>query len=147
MNLNFVVPKITFRNVSDILHQEETMWQPYYYSSHYLKLIVEGHVATIEYYVAQGWQAFLLSFMFHNIPGKPEDVLLRMENEIYRIYTSIIFWDVKQPRLAKNKDRVSKWILCPDYPVPKGVKGRISDISINNGGKHFGGVGLLPPWS
>ncbi len=120
--------------------------QPYYYTQHDLQRIVDGHIFTVEKYVAEGWLAFLLTFMFHHIPGRPQDVLYRMEKEIYRVYTAAIKWDVKQPRLAKNKDRVSKLILCEDYPVPKGQKGRISGISIN-GGKHFGGVALVPPWS
>src|SRR5689334_12078003 len=91
-----------------------------------------------------GWDAYLLSFMFHPVPGATTTKLQIMGEAIYRFYATFLTRVVRNPNSIYQLSQRPLFFAAPDYPVPKHQKQRLSDVSINNG-LHMHGL-LVVPW-
>ena len=96
----------------------------------------------IKEYVMQGYKPFLLTFMFHELPGNGRTMATIMRQDIEHFYRTILKWIVRKPRTAPI-DQLPKFIVLPDRPVFKYQKQELDDVEINNG-VHMHGIFLIP---
>jgi hypothetical protein len=100
----------------------------------------------IEEYVRDGWDPYLLTFMFRQLGGSNSGVARQMEREVERVYTTFVTHVVRRPRALSALGRLPIWWCSHDLPVHKRGKSSLRDASIN-GGRHMHAIALQPPWS
>jgi hypothetical protein len=91
----------------------------------------------------EGWQGYLISFMFKSLRGSRASVIRQMEKEVERVYAGVLKQLFRHPRKVPSL-LMPLWIVCPDFPVPKHEKKELREVSINSG-LHFQGVAAMPP--
>jgi hypothetical protein len=110
-------------------------------------LIINGYSQMVADRIHAGWDGYLLTFMFKPIGGSQRNVNRQMERELERVYAKSLTRIIRKPA-SHEISKLPLWIVCPDYPVPKGDGERQSlhDVAVN-GGRHMHAVALVPPWS
>lgn len=104
--------------------------------------IIEGWRRLIMRYLKKGWDAYLVSLLFHEIPGSRDSKIIQMNREIERVYNRLATRMVRKTWSPAHAHNLPKGIFLPDLPVPKirsGQKSTIEDVSINDG-LHMGGI-------
>jgi hypothetical protein len=91
-----------------------------------------------------GWQPYFINFMFNNIPGKKSTKLQVMEDNVVRVYSTLVTHVVRKPNAPLWKAFRPIFIGAPDLPVVKSRKVSAYDRVVNEGW-HFNGCLLLPP--
>lgn len=111
-------------------------------------LIVSSYGKMITDRLNDGWNGYLLTFMFKQIAGSGYSVHRQMEREVERVYAKSLTWIIKKKSLYRQTHKLPLLIGCPDYPVPKGEarKQSLRDVTVNDG-RHFHAVEVVPPWS
>jgi hypothetical protein len=70
-------------------------WSPDHYR---LKTcLVDGYTRLITDRIHDGWSAYLLTIMFHQIPGQRSAVLKRMKDEVQRVYSTFLTGFIENP--------------------------------------------------
>ena len=108
--------------------------------------LTAGYGEWAERLVAQGFVAYLLTFMFDPLSGSPAAVLAAMEREVVRAYVAHVTRVVRKPTAPSSWGRLPVWLCSPDFPVFKHVRQRLADVAVN-GGAHVHAVAFDPPWS
>jgi len=108
--------------------------------------LLHGYQKWIQDYINQGWQPYLISFMFFPLPGTQSSILRQMKREIERVNSRLVTRFDRSPRSRAGFKRLPRMFLFPDFPIYKHEKKSILDVSINNG-LHYGGIVLTPPIS
>jgi hypothetical protein len=88
------------------------------------------------------WNGFQVTFMFNHIPGNFQRKCEVMEDEIDRVYRTLVPQVERSPRSAAGSKRVPILIAFPDYPRKKLDRSSTLDVKINDG-LHFHGVVLV----
>lgn len=96
-------------------------------------------------WMEEGYELYLISFMFKPIRGSEATLLKIMEASLEAFYASLITRVVRRPR-SVSIDLLPRLLAHPDLPVQKQAKITLSDACIN-GGLHFQAVLALPPKS
>jgi hypothetical protein len=91
-----------------------------------------------------GWNGYLVSFMFHSVPGATTTKLQIMGEALYRFYATFLTRVARKPNSIFQLSQRPLFIAVPDYPVPKRRKQKVSEVTINNG-LHMHGL-LVVPW-
>ncbi|WAJ27857.1 hypothetical protein [Antarcticirhabdus aurantiaca] len=97
-------------------------------------------------HIFKGWEGYIITFMFDHIPGRAASQIDQMEKEVVRVYRTLLTRIVRRPQQRCERDRLPRWIVVPDFPVPKHAKTSLGDVTIN-GGLHMHAIALLPPTS
>jgi hypothetical protein len=95
-----------------------------------------------------GWDEYLFTVMFHNLPGSKATKIIQMHHEVTTLYGRLATRMVRKPRLPSWAEYSPIGLFIPDLPVPKakqGSKSTIADLSINDG-LHLHGVVLGNRW-
>jgi len=110
--------------------------------------MIEGYGELVQKYIDEGFRAYLVTFMFRPLAGSMnrKAILVQMNNEVQRVYSTFITRVVRNPRSPASGDRLPILIACPDFPVPKRQKQPLADLTINDG-LHCHGVLLVPTHS
>ena len=109
------------------------------------KQIIAGYTELIQRHIdKKGDNAFLLTFMFKSLVGSRQSVLIRMDDEVQRVYSTFVTRAARNPRSPTQEAFLPFLITVPDGPVSKRKKQRPSDVQIN-GGLHIHGI-LCVPW-
>jgi hypothetical protein len=110
-----------------------------------MRIKIKGFQEMIERRMERdGWNGYLVSFMFHPVPGATRTKLEVMGEAIYRFYATFLTRVVRNPNSVFQLSQRPLLIAVPDYPVPKHRKQKISDVTINDG-LHMHGL-LVVPW-
>jgi hypothetical protein len=88
------------------------------------------------------WNGFQVTFMFNHIPGTFERKCEVMEDEIDRVYRTLVPQVERFPRSAARSKRLPILIAFPDYPRKKLDRSSRLAVTINDG-LHFHGVVLV----
>jgi hypothetical protein len=88
------------------------------------------------------WNGFQVTFMFNHIPGTFERKCLVMENEIDRVYRTLVPRVERFPRSPAGSKRLPILIAFPDYPQQWIKSADLLDVTINDG-LHFHGIMLV----
>jgi hypothetical protein len=109
------------------------------------KQIIAGYSQLIQRHIdKKGDYAFLVTFMFKSLAGSKQSILMRMNDEVQRVYSTFVTRAARNPRSPTQKAFLPFLITVPDGPYFKRKKQRLSDVSIN-GGLHIHGI-LCVPW-
>lgn len=100
----------------------------------------------VKEHMSKGWEGYIITFMFDHIPGRAASQIEQMEKEVVRVYRTLLTRVVRRPQQRCERDRLPRWIVVPDFPVPKHAKISLQDVTLN-GGLHMQGIALLPPAS
>ncbi|MDB5594199.1 MAG: hypothetical protein JWM36_1160 [Hyphomicrobiales bacterium] len=110
------------------------------------KDIIKAYGDMVEDRIRQGWDGYLLTFMFRQLSGSDWSVSRQMELEAERIYATLVTRVVRKPKSEKQIPQLPIMLCCPDFPVFKHTKSNLADIAINDG-RHLHGASLMPPTS
>ena len=109
------------------------------------KQIIVGYSELIRRHIDKnGDNAFLLTFMFKSLAGSRQSLLIRMDDEVQRVYSTFVMRVARNPRSPTREALLPFLITAPDGPVFKRKKQRPSHAGINNG-LHIHGI-LCVPW-
>jgi hypothetical protein len=109
----------------------------------YRKRLIGGYVELIQRSMEQGFNAYLLSFMFKPLPGSRKTVLSQMHDEVQRVHSTFVTRVARNPRSNGQKAYLPFLITVPDCPIFTENKHRPQDVKINNG-LHLHGVLCTP---
>ena len=85
--------------------------------------LISGYTDLVEQRVQDGWQPYLITFMFKRLPGNKSSVIKQMRDEIERVYATLVTRVVRKPRSPKSADRLPVLIGFADLaPCPSGKR-------------------------
>ena len=118
-----------------------TMTMP---SRKHLKQNISGYAEWVKQRLGEGYQGFLMTFMFNSLSGNIRSINDQMQKQIENVYASFLTRLYRKP----NAFGVNQPVLigCPDFPVPKYEKKTLNDI-VTNEGLHHHGILLIAPGS
>jgi hypothetical protein len=116
----------------------------HHYSSSNLSKLINEYSKWIKQYLDEGWRPFLLSFMFKPLCNGGK--MVQMNDEIDRVYSTLITRVVRNPRSPFQSHLSPILIVVPDFPVRKRQKQSLNNLSINCG-LHMHGILVMPPSS
>jgi hypothetical protein len=90
----------------------------------------------------QLWTGYQLTFMFNHIRGSFERKCEVMEDEIDRVYRTLVPQVERFPRSRAGRKRLPILVAFPDYPTRKLDRSTHLDVKINDG-LHYHGVILV----
>jgi hypothetical protein len=90
----------------------------------------------------QLWNGFLVTFMFNHIPGGLDKKCKAMEDEIDRVYRTLVSQVERFPKSPAGRKRLPILLAFPDYPTRKLDRSSLLDVKINDG-VHYHGVVLV----
>ena len=79
------------------------------------------------------FDGFILSFMFHPLPGGKSAVLEQMRRDIERVYARLAKRMFRHPNSCTSYPNLPRLFAVPDVPVPKREKSKLRDVVINDG--------------
>ena len=88
------------------------------------------------------WNGFQVTFMFNHIPGSFKRKCVVMEDEIDRVYRTLVPEVERFPRSPAGSRRFPILIAFPDYPQRWIKSADLLDVTINDG-LHFHGILLV----
>jgi hypothetical protein len=88
------------------------------------------------------WNGFQITFMFNHIPGSFERKCEAMEDEIDRVYRTLVPNVERSPRSPAGSKRLPILVAFPDYPTRKLGRSSTLDVKINDG-LHYHGTVLV----
>ena len=98
----------------------------------HLKTLIHGHRQWIQRFLDQGWDGYLFTVTFNDLPGKRDTKIIQMHREVTRLYGRLATRMIRKPRSSTW----AKW---------GAKKGTIADVSINDG-LHMDGIMLGNRW-
>ena len=81
----------------------------------------------------EGWNVYLVTFMFNQIPGTAATKLKEMQNNVSRFYSKMITHVVRKPNSIYYLHKRPKMLAAPDYPVFKHEKKNFAEVRVNDG--------------
>jgi hypothetical protein len=120
----------------------------HYINTQDIQSIIDAWTQLIQGFVDQGWDAYLVSVLFHQLAGSRKTKIIQMNQEITRVYNRLGTRMIRDPKSPKWAKYLPIGVFVPDYPVPKfrkETKSTILDVSINDG-QHMGGIILANKW-
>lgn len=106
--------------------------------------LVDAFGKWIKQYFKDGWDAYLFTFMFNQLPGAQQTQRDQMHEEITAVYRKLVTRVVRKPKSSKNADLLPRGVFFLDKPAQKRQKQRIRDVPVNDG-LHMHGIVVLPP--
>jgi hypothetical protein len=109
---------------------------------------INNYIEGIHQFVRQsmrvGFEPYIATFLFRSLPSSEVAAKNIMVEEIRGVYGRFLTEVVRNPWSEQNRCNRPILIGCPDWPVAKGIKGRIKQ-RVGATGIHFAGVLLIPP--
>lgn len=105
-----------------------------------------GYAQLIQQRVQDGWLPHLITFMFSQLPGSPSAVVKQMQDEVERVYATLVTRVVRKPRSPQSADRLPVFVGFADLPVARREKKQLREITLNDG-LHYQGILLMPAQS
>ena len=105
------------------------------------KQLINGYSLWVQERVDDlGWNPFLMTFMFKPSSG---NIMIKMANEVTRVYSTFLPRVVRNPRSKFAKDLRPLLLAVPDLPVAKRQKQKLHNVKINNG-LHMHAILVVP---
>jgi hypothetical protein len=112
----------------------------------YVKLgLIHHYGSWVQQQMDEGWDGYLFTFVFNQLPGSIRVKNQLMEREIVRWYGRLATRTVRKPRSPKWAPLLPKGVFVPDLPVYKKSKQDLRDVFINDG-LHMHGIGVANRW-
>ena len=94
-------------------------------------------------YISEGWNAYLVTFMFKPLPGDRYAIIKQMQRGVETFYCTLVTRAVRLNRSKNLRHLLPRLVGAPDVPVFKHAKQSVSDVCINDG-LHFHAIVLTP---
>ena len=108
--------------------------------------LIQAHADWPQGWLNQGWDGYLFTFMFNQMPGSRHAMVRQMHQELLRWYGRLATRTIRKTRSPVWIPFLPKGIFVPDLPVPKRVKQDIRDVSTNDG-LHMHGIVVANRWA
>jgi hypothetical protein len=95
--------------------------------------LIQAYGEWVQEYLDNGWDGYLFTFMFHQLPGSLNTKGQQMEKEILRWYGRLATRTVRKPRSPTWAPLLPKGIFVRDLPVPKRSKQDLRNVVVNDG--------------
>jgi hypothetical protein len=92
--------------------------------------------------VAQGWDPYLVTLTFDELPGSMQAQIAQMHHAAMAVYSRLVTRMVRKPRSPSWASRLPRAVFAPDLPVPKRRTTPVQEPPANDG-LHLHGVILL----
>src|SRR3954447_20237115 len=93
---------------------------------------IQSYATWASEHVEDGWDPYLVTFMFNHVPGSRAGVLRQMQRELERVYAISLTRVIRKPWCEAEQNRLPILIACPDFPVPKRGKQCLHDVTVND---------------
>jgi hypothetical protein len=114
--------------------------------NHHIKLdLIQAYGKWVQQYLDAGWDGYLFSFLFQQLPGSLMTKTQLMERELLRWYGRLATRSIRKPRSPEWAPLLPKGVFVPDLPVFKRSKQNLRDVVINDG-LHMHGIGVANRW-
>jgi hypothetical protein len=124
-------------------HSEAGIWNPFAKDTISHKELTIGYTELINQRVQDGYRPYLITFMFSQLPGSPSAVIKQMQDEVERVYATLVTRVVRKPRSPRSADRLPVFVGFADLPVAKREKKQLQEVALNDG-LHHHGILLMP---
>ena len=102
--------------------------------NHHIKLaLIQAYGKWVQQYLDAGWDGYLFSFLFQQLPGSLMTKTQLMERELLRWYGRLATRSIRKPRSPQWAPLLPKGVFVPDLPVFKRSKQNLRDVVINDG--------------
>ena len=105
---------------------------------------IDGLAEWVTMYVHEGFEPYLIGFLFRLTSSNAGPSHQVMEGEIRRVYGRFLTENARYPWSKGNAGNRPVLIACPDWPIFKWNK-TSKVIDLPHGGVHAGGILLVPP--
>lgn len=106
--------------------------------------VIDAYGEWVKEYIAKGWQAYIVTFMFKPLRGENRySFVRRMKQSVEIFYSTLVTRVVRYNRSRALQHLLPRLIAAPDLPVFKHAKQSIGDVCINEG-VHFHAIVLIP---
>ena len=112
---------------------------------HQFQQTLNGYTQLVTDRIKQGWSSYLVTILFQQLPGSRPTIISRMNQEIQRVYATLITRVHRKPRTA-TADELPVLIGAVDLPVYKSDPSSAPLVRCN-GGLHFHALILIPDGS
>ena len=113
----------------------------HYSDQHQIQPTLNGYTQLITDRIKQGWSCYLVTIMFSQLPGSRSAIISRMNQEVQRVYSTLITRVHRKPRTA-SPDELPILIGAVDLPVHKSDRSSAPLVRCN-GGLHFHALVLI----
>jgi hypothetical protein len=113
---------------------------------HHRLALIQAYGEWVRQQLDQGWDGYLFTFMFNQMPGSRHAMVQQMHQQILRWYGRLATRTVRKTRSPVWAPFLPKVIFVPDLPVPKRSKQDIRDVSTNDG-LHMHGIVVANRWA
>jgi hypothetical protein len=114
------------------------------YNNHRIQQLLQAYGKWVHDHMAYGWHGYLLSFMFSQIHEFNTPKMEEMKKHLGWFYGRLAKASGPKASHLKWSPFLPKIILAPDLPVPKRIKQRLREVTINNG-LHWHGLVMVNP--
>src|SRR5260370_33049175 len=121
------------------LTQEVGLTQDVSRSRHFKLGLIYHYGNWVQEQIDQGWDGYLFTFMFSQLPGSIRAKSHQMEREVVRWYGRLATRTVRKPRSPQWAPLLPKGIFVHDLPVFRRSKQSLRDVVINDG-LHMHGI-------
>jgi hypothetical protein len=105
---------------------------------------IDGLSELVTHHIKNGFEPYIATFLFRSLPTSDVASKGIMAEEITGVYGRFLTEVIRNPWSEKNQTNRPIFIGCPDWPVPKGKRGKLKQ-QVGTSGIHFAGVLLIPP--
>jgi hypothetical protein len=113
-------------------------------ASAYINRYIDGLGRLVQDHIAQGYEPYLMTFMFKLGMLENQSTDQQMRGEVSRVYSRFLTECLRYPWSKHNVGNRPILIACPDWPVWK--RNKQDQIKVLPWeGAHWGGILLVPP--
>jgi len=132
-------PKGDFGRSNSSLGPCNSSFRPSNFQYQHRLALIQAHGDWLQQWLDEGWDGYLLTFMFNQLPGSRRAMVHQMHQQLERWYGRLATRTVRKTRSPVWAPYLPKGIFVPDLPVPKRSKQDIRDVSTNDG-LHIHGI-------
>lgn len=88
---------------------------------------------------AEGWEAYLATLMFDDLPGGTEAKVAQMHRHATAVFSRLVTRTVRKPRSPEWAPLLPRGLFAPDLPVPKRRSTPVHEPPANDG-LHMHGI-------
>ena len=111
------------------------------------KQVLSGYGSWVEDHIADGYTAYLTTFMFDRLPAATQaGRMAGMLDAVEIVYARLIQWFASHPNRPSQRRYLPHLICSPDLPVFKRDRMALADVQSNDG-LHVHGMLMTPPVS
>lgn len=83
------------------------------------------------------WDMFIVTVMFHHIPGDSDHRKFIMQKELERVYSVLTSRLFRNPHSPTQYEKIPRWVMFADY----------SPVAMINDSLHYQGLGIFYPFN